>query len=103
MTAQTAPRSELTSAGKRTLERIRPETLYKLLVESVIDYAMFVLDPTGHILSWNAGARRIKGYEADEIIGKHFSIFYPEEDIKAGKPGFELVEAKRVGRFEDEG
>src|SRR3954467_15745215 len=59
--------------------------LYTLLVESVRDYAIFALDPTGHVLSWNEGARRIKGYEASEIIGKHFSTFYPPEDVARGK------------------
>jgi PAS domain S-box-containing protein len=77
--------------------------LHRLLVESVDDYAIFALDPSGHILSWNAGAQRIKGYTADEVIGKHFSIFYPREKIDAGFPEFELKEAARVGRFEDEG
>ena len=76
--------------------------LYRLLVESVDDYAIFALDPDGYILSWNAGAQRFKGYTADEAIGKHFSIFYPREKIEEGFPEFELKEAARVGRFEDE-
>src|ERR1700759_5582705 len=75
---------------------------FRLLVESVRDYAIFMLDEDGHVASWNAGAERIKGYKADEIIGKHFSIFYPEEDLKWDKTGYELKEAARVGRFEDE-
>ena len=77
--------------------------LHRLLVESVDDYAIFALDPDGFILSWNAGAQRFKGYTADEIIGKHFSIFYPPEKIAEGFPDYELREAARVGRFEDEG
>ncbi len=77
--------------------------LHRLLVESVDDYAIFALDPDGFILSWNAGAQRFKGYTADEIIGKHFSIFYPREKIEEGFPDYELREARRVGRFEDEG
>jgi PAS domain S-box-containing protein len=77
--------------------------LHRLLVESVDDYAIFALDPGGHILSWNAGAHRIKGYTADEAIGKHFSIFYPREKNEQDFPMFELKEATRVGRFEDEG
>ncbi len=77
--------------------------LHRLLVETVRDYAIFALDPQGYILSWNAGAQRFKGYEADEIIGKHFSIFYPQERIDEGLPDFELKEAARTGRFEDEG
>ncbi len=77
--------------------------LHRLLVESVDEYAIFALDPDGYILSWNAGAHRIKGYTAEEAIGKHFSIFYPREKIEQGFPQFELEEAARVGRFEDEG
>ena len=79
------------------------DDLYRLLVESVQDYAIFALDPTGHIMTWNIGARRIKGYTAEEIIGKHFSIFYPAADIASDKPGWELEVATREGRFEDEG
>ena len=79
------------------------EQRFRLLVEAVQDYAIFMLDPLGHISSWNLGAERIKGYRADEIIGKHFSIFYPEQDQKNQKPQYELKEAARVGRFEDEG
>jgi len=77
--------------------------LYALLVESVRDYAIFALDPRGFVLSWNRGAQSIKGYSADEIIGRHFSTFYPDEDIAAGKPDWELEVAARVGRIEDEG
>jgi PAS domain S-box-containing protein len=77
--------------------------LHRLLVESVTDYAIFAIDPKGYILSWNPGAERFKGYTADEIIGKHFSIFYPPERIAEGFPEHELREAARVGRFEDEG
>jgi PAS domain S-box-containing protein len=77
--------------------------LYRLLVETVRDYAIFALDPEGHILTWNPGAMRFKGYAAHEIIGRHFSAFYPPEDIAAGKPAYELEVATRVGRFEDEG
>jgi len=77
--------------------------LHRLLVASVRDYAIFALDPNGVILSWNAGAERIKGYHADEIIGKHFSIFYPQELVAEGFPAFELRTAANTGRFEDEG
>jgi sigma-B regulation protein RsbU (phosphoserine phosphatase) len=77
--------------------------VFRLLVESVHDYAIFMLDPGGYISTWNAGAERIKGYTANEIIGKHFSVFYPPHDIAADKPGWELREAVREGRFEDEG
>jgi PAS domain S-box-containing protein len=77
--------------------------LHRLLVDSIDDYAIFAIDPEGYILSWNAGAQRLKGYGPDEIIGKHFSIFYPPEQVARGFPNFELREAARVGRFEDEG
>ncbi|MEO8193112.1 MAG: ATP-binding protein [Gemmatimonadales bacterium] len=77
--------------------------LYRILVDSVEDYAIFALDSEGHVISWNAGAARFKGYTASEIKGKHFSVFYPDEDLRAGKPAHELAEAIRVGRFEDEG
>ena len=79
------------------------EELFRLLVESVHDYAIFLLDPTGHVTTWNAGARRIKGYRDDEIIGRHLSAFYPIEDVQAGKCDLELEVASRDGRFEDEG
>ncbi|MBW8771490.1 MAG: PAS domain-containing sensor histidine kinase [Gemmatimonadetes bacterium] len=84
-------------------EASQAEGLYQLLVESVRDYAIFALDPAGVILSWNAGAERIKGYAAEEIIGRHFSIFYTTEDLAAGKPQAELLVAEREGRVEDEG
>jgi PAS domain S-box-containing protein len=77
--------------------------LFRLLVDSVRDYAVFAIDPTGHVLSWNAGAEQLKGYSADEIIGRHFSIFYPPERIAERFPEHELAVASRVGRFEDEG
>jgi PAS domain S-box-containing protein len=77
--------------------------LYRLLIESVRDYAIFALDATGHVLTWNPGAERFKGYKAEEIIGKHFSVFYPQARIDEGLPAHELKEAAAVGRFEDEG
>jgi PAS domain S-box-containing protein len=79
------------------------EERFRLLVESVNDYAIFMLDPTGHVISWNAGAQRIKGYTAGEIMGQHFSRFYPLQDIDAGKPTQELRKALSSGRVEDEG
>ncbi|MCE9669830.1 PAS domain-containing sensor histidine kinase [Myxococcus stipitatus] len=75
----------------------------RLLIDSVRDYAIFTLDVTGRIASWNAGAERIKGYRAEEILGQHFSRFYPPEDVAWGKPQWELEVASREGRFEDEG
>ena len=77
--------------------------IYQLMVESVRDYAIFMLDPNGYVASWNRGAERIKGYTADEIIGKHFSVFYREEAIAIGHPQKELEIAKLEGRFEEEG
>jgi PAS domain S-box-containing protein len=79
------------------------EGQFQLLVEAVQDYAIFILDPAGNIRTWNAGAERIKQYTAAEIIGKHFSIFYPEEEKRNGKPTWELEVAAQKGRFEDEG
>ena len=76
---------------------------YRRLVEGVLDYAIFLLTPSGRIATWNAGARRIKGYEADEIIGRHFSVFYTQPDIDAAWPDEELKLAREHGRFEDEG
>jgi len=80
-----------------------PAELYRLLVASVRDYAIFALDPDGHVLTWNAGAANLKGYQRNEIIGRHFSAFYPAEEVDAGKPQLELIVASREGRFEDEG
>ena len=80
-----------------------PPELFQLLVEQVKDYAIFMLDPQGYVLSWNEGVRRIKGYEQHELIGKHFSIFYPQPDKDRQKPEFELTKAKEMGRYEDEG
>jgi PAS domain S-box-containing protein len=74
----------------------------RLLVENVLDYAIGLLDLEGHVLTWNKGAERLKGYAPHEIIGRHFSIFYPPEDIEAGKPARELQEAEENGRTEDE-
>jgi PAS domain S-box-containing protein len=78
-------------------------SLYRLLVEQVRDYALFVLDPSGRIVTWNAGAERIKGYAPNEIIGRHFSVFYPPDALQRGWPAEELRLATREGRFEDEG
>jgi PAS domain S-box-containing protein len=78
------------------------ERQFRLLVAGVTDYALFMLDPNGIVISWNAGAERIKGYSADEIIGQHFSKFYPERDRAAGVPLRALYTAAREGRFEAE-
>jgi len=76
---------------------------FRLLVESVRDYAIFLLDPQGVITSWNLGAERLKGYRAEEIIGRHFSIFYPPEKVAEGHPPWELKQALKDGRYEEEG
>jgi PAS domain S-box-containing protein len=78
------------------------EERFRLLVEAVQDYAIFMLDPDGKVSSWNIGASRIKGYRSEEILGKHFSCFYPDEDVRRGKPEWELKMATKDGRFEDE-
>jgi PAS domain S-box-containing protein len=75
----------------------------RLFIEAVQDYAIFMLDPEGNVITWNTGAERIKGYKPSEIIGQHFSRFYPEDDVRHGKPAWELEVAEREGRFEDEG
>ena len=76
---------------------------FRLLVESVKDYGIFILTPEGRVDTWNAGAQRLNQYTADEIIGQHFAIFYPREDVIAGKCENELAVAERDGRFEEEG
>jgi PAS domain S-box-containing protein len=85
------------------LSRETAEQQYRILVESVSDYAIILLDPEGCIVTWNAGAERTQGYAADEIIGEHFSRFYPQSAIERGWPQHELTVARSEGRFEDEG
>jgi PAS domain S-box-containing protein len=76
---------------------------FKLLVQSIVDYAIYMLDPNGFVTSWNAGAERIKGFQTEEIVGKHFSTFYTEEDREAGMPQKVLATARKEGKFEGEG
>src|SRR5687767_5674490 len=76
---------------------------FRLLVDGIADYAIFMLDPDGRIVSWNTGGERIKGYRAEEIIGRHFSVFYTQEAIDRGHPDHELQVASAAGRFEEEG
>lgn len=76
---------------------------YRALVESIQDYAIFLLDENGNVASWNLGAEKFKGYKREEIVGKHFSVFYPPEDIASRKPFRELEQAMVLGRIEDEG
>jgi PAS domain S-box-containing protein len=94
----------LSSATQRPpVNLLQSERVFRMLVESVGDYAIFLLDPNGNVASWNQGAERIKGYLPSEIIGHHFSAFYPRSDRDAGKPAYELHAAAETGRFEDEG
>jgi len=79
------------------------DRMFRLLVDSVRDYAIFLLDPTGHVATWNQGAQRIKGYKEQDIVGQHFSVFYPPEAVASGWPNHELEVAQAEGRFEDEG
>jgi len=79
------------------------EERFRLLIQGVRECAIFQLDPAGHVVSWNAGAERLKGYRAEEIIGKHFSVLYLREDVMSGKPGLNLKEAAQHGQTEDEG
>ena len=92
------------SQRKAVEEKLRlSEERFRLLVDGVRDYAIYLLGPDGKITSWNSGAVRIKGYEAQEVLGRHFSLFYTDEDVQAGLPWSELALARENGRAEDEG
>ena len=101
---QIRPAERAPATGKRTLADLAhgPEAI-RLLVDAVLDYAIFLIGPDGHVLTWNQGAERIKGYRASEVIGKHISIFYTPEDVEAGRPERILRQAARSGRADDEG
>lgn len=89
---------------KRTEAALREsEERFRILVNGITDYAIFRLTPTGHVASWNKGAERIKGYKQDEIMGRHISCFYPQEELASGFPERELKTADEAGRYEDEG
>ncbi len=96
VTRDLTARREAEEALRQSEERIR------LMIESVNDYAIFMLDPDGRVASWNPGAERLKGYTAQEIVGRHFSVFYPPEDAAAGRPERELEIAAATGRYEEE-
>jgi len=89
---------------KRAEEALREsEERFRVLINGARDYAILMLNPSGQVASWNQGAERIKGYRADEIVGRHFSCFYPPEDVQSGKPELELQRAITEGRYEEEG
>jgi len=94
---------DLTERRQTEEQRLQEEQRFRTLVESARDYAIFMLDTGGRVATWNEGARRSKQYTADEIIGQHFSRFYLDEEVRAGKCDCELDVALREGRFEDEG
>jgi PAS domain S-box-containing protein len=106
MTKMKAARPAKLAASNRnslTVAEVEQADSYRLLVESIQDYAIFLLDTNGTVISWNAGAQKLKGYKANEIIGKHFSVFFPPQAIKDGKPMRELDAAREQGRTEEEG
>ncbi|MGA7812704.1 MAG: PAS domain S-box protein [Caballeronia sp.] len=88
---------------ERGTRKLSDEQRFEMLVTAISDYAIYMLTPDGFISSWNTGAERFKGYAAHEVIGQHFSVFYTEEDRRAGKPARALQIAREQGRFEDEG
>lgn len=88
-------------AGGGASEQRFADEQFRILVQGVIDYAIYMLDPEGRVYTWNSGAERIKGYTADEIVGNHFSVFYTEQDRLAGEPARGLAHAREYGRFEN--
>jgi rsbT co-antagonist protein RsbR len=97
------PQAEAQAQDASPMPKETTEADLLFLIANVRDYAIIVLDPEGRVRSWNKAAERIEGYKAQEILGKHFSTFYPKEDVEAGKPARELAVAAEEGRFEDDG
>jgi PAS domain S-box-containing protein len=94
---------DLTEQRQREVALHETERRFRLLVEAVTDHAIFMLSPNGRVENWNAGARAIKGYDADEVIGRHFSMFYTAEDRAAGAPEAALYDARTLGRYHADG
>jgi PAS domain S-box-containing protein len=94
---------DITERARAQAELQAAEERFRLLIESVVDYAIFILDADGNVASWNPGAERINGYAAEEIIGRHFSVFYTDDARASGHPAHELDVARREGRYEEEG
>src|SRR5204862_3436355 len=91
------------SSGNRARRPRVSDARFEMLVRAVTDYAIYMLDPDGNVVSWNVGAERMKGYAESEILGQHFSIFFVPEERAAGKPAAGLKLAAETGRWEDEG
>jgi PAS domain S-box-containing protein len=94
---------DVTDRKRAEAKLVESEERFRIMVEGVKDFAIFLLDTEGRVATWNAGAQRLKGYQAEEILGKNFSCFYPQEEIDRGKPAMELRMAAESGRFEEEG
>jgi PAS domain S-box-containing protein len=94
---------DITERRRAEAELLHAQERFRLVVESVRDYAILMLDPEGRVSTWSPGAARLNGYEAGEIVGRHFSAFYTKVDVDAGKPARELAEAGAAGRYEEEG
>src|SRR5277367_5354831 len=95
--------SEIAARVETDAKLLASEEMFRMLLDGIKDYAVYMLDTEGRVASWNSGAARIKGYQADEIIGRHFSCFYTESDRECDLPGESLEAAAHTGRFEGEG